>query len=265
MNSIIIGNYYDQQERKSVTFIVLPKEINGKRIYKFYKFTPSKYDQDYLVKNEKFEIPRLFWKTEDGETVGMVVFTCIDFLSCDVSQLSYNNNITIVIMHSKELSDFTERIKAMIRRSLENNKGCVGVFVNAFGGDLAAAGGTGFYGIGQSRSKEICTQVVLGELKKFKHMTDEERNAVMAFFNKKVKDLTDEEEKKISDIVRTYALENDLRREVASNIKRLKELKTWRGMRHALGLPVRGQQTKTNAKTAKRLLGRSRVRPTLKK
>ena len=43
------------------------------------------------------------------------------------------------------------------------------------------------------------------------------------------------------------------------------ELKTWRGMRHALGLPVRGQQTKTNAKTAKRLLGRSRVRPTLKK
>ena len=124
---------------------------------------------------------------------------------------------------------------------------------------------TYIYGIGQSRSKEICTQVVLGELKKFKHMTDEERSAVMAFFNKKVKDPTDEEEKKISDIVRTYTLENDLRREVASNIKRLKELKTWRGMRHALGLPVRGQQTKTNAKTAKRLLGRSRVRPTLKK
>jgi DNA-binding Lrp family transcriptional regulator len=171
MNSIIIGNYYDQQERKSVTFIVLPKEINGKRIYKFYKFTPSKYDQDYLVKNEKFEIPRLFWKTEDGETVGMVVFTCIDFLSCDVSQLSYNNNIIIVIMHSKELSDFTERIKAMIRRSLENNKGCVGVFVNAFGGDLAAAGRTGFYGIGQSREdvenwriRELKDSLIIGDI-----------------------------------------------------------------------------------------------------
>ncbi len=124
---------------------------------------------------------------------------------------------------------------------------------------------TYIYGIGLSRSKEICSQVVLWEQKKFKDMTKDEKNNVMAFFNKKVKDLTDEEEKKISDIVRTYTLENDLRREVASNIKRLKELKTWRGMRHALWLPVRWQQTKTNAKTAKKLLGRSRVRPTSKK
>jgi len=93
---------------------------------------------------------------------------------------------------------------------------------------------TYIYGIGQARSKEICTQVVFGELKKFKEMSKEERQKVDAFFNKKVKDLTDEEEKKISDIVRTYVLENDLRREIASNIKRLKELKTWRGMRHAL-------------------------------
>jgi len=124
---------------------------------------------------------------------------------------------------------------------------------------------TYIYGIGQARSKEICTQVVLWQFKKLKKMSKEERQRVDVFFNKKVKDLTDEEEKKISDIVRTYVLENDLRREIASNIKRLKELKTWRGMRHALWLPVRGQQTRTNAKTAKRLLGRSRVRPTLKK
>jgi len=85
-------------------------------------------------------------------------------------------------------------------------------------------------------------------------------------FNKKVKDLTDEEQKTISDIVRDgYVLENDLRRQVNWDIKRLKELKTIRGMKHNLWMPVRGQQTRTNAKTAKKLLGRARVRPTTKK
>jgi small subunit ribosomal protein S13 len=77
--------------------------------------------------------------------------------------------------------------------------------------------------------------------------------------------LTDDEKKVITDIMRTYTLENDLKREVSWNIKRIKELRTWRWMRHALWLPVRWQQTKTNAKTAKKLLGRSRVRPTKKK
>jgi small subunit ribosomal protein S13 len=56
-----------------------------------------------------------------------------------------------------------------------------------------------------------------------------------------------------------------LRREVAAAIKRLKEIKCYRGMRHALWLPVRGQKTRKNAKTAKKLLGRARVRPVLKK
>lgn len=84
-------------------------------------------------------------------------------------------------------------------------------------------------------------------------------------FMTKVKDITDEQEKKISEKLQTYLLENDLKREVMGHIKRLKEIKCYRGMRHNLGLPVRGQLTKKNARTAKKLLGRSRVRPVLKK
>ena len=60
-------------------------------------------------------------------------------------------------------------------------------------------------------------------------------------------------------------MENDLKREVAAAIKRLKEIKCYRGMRHNLGLPVRGQLTRKNARTAKKLLGRSKVRPVLTK
>jgi small subunit ribosomal protein S13 len=65
--------------------------------------------------------------------------------------------------------------------------------------------------------------------------------------------------------LKKYPLENDLRREVWFAIKRLKEIKCYRGMRHNLGLPVRWQKTRKNARTAKKLLGRSRVRPVLKK
>lgn len=82
---------------------------------------------------------------------------------------------------------------------------------------------------------------------------------------KKVRDLTEEEIKAISDEIKDMIVENDLRREVASSIKRLKEVKCYRGMRHNLGLPVRGQRTIRHAKTAKKLLGRARVRPVLKK
>ena len=81
----------------------------------------------------------------------------------------------------------------------------------------------------------------------------------------KVKDLTPEQEKRLTDILKDMLLENDLKREVGSHIKRLKEIKCYRGMRHNLGLPVRGQQTRRHAKTAKKLLGRARVRPVLKK
>lgn len=82
---------------------------------------------------------------------------------------------------------------------------------------------------------------------------------------KKVKDITEEEQKKIGDVIRTFVLENDLKREVAFAIKRLKEIKCYRGMRHNVGLPVRGQVTRKNARTAKKLMGRSKVRPVLKK
>lgn len=84
-------------------------------------------------------------------------------------------------------------------------------------------------------------------------------------YEKKVKDLTDAEQKAINDELKVMLLENDLRREVSGHIKRLKEIKCYRGMRHNVGLPVRGQSTQRHAKTAKKLLWRSRVRPVLKK
>ena len=66
------------------------------------------------------------------------------------------------------------------------------------------------------------------------------------------RDLTDEEVKRISEIIeKDYQVEGDLRREVAMNIKRLQEIGCYRGIRHRKGLPVRGQKTKTNARTRK--------------
>jgi len=82
---------------------------------------------------------------------------------------------------------------------------------------------------------------------------------------KKVADLTEQDQKTLTNHLKEMVLENDLRREVASNIKRLKEIKCYRGMRHNLWLPVRGQNTRKRGATAKKLLGRSRVRPVLKK
>lgn len=105
---------------------------------------------------------------------------------------------------------------------------------------------TAIYWIGRNRSRTLLDKLSID-------------------FMKKVKDLTDEEEKKISDELKDHVLENDLKRDVMSHIKRLKELKCYRGMRHNLGLPVRGQLTRKNGRTAKKLLGRARVRPVLKK
>ena len=105
---------------------------------------------------------------------------------------------------------------------------------------------TTIYWIGRERSRKILNQLKIN-------------------YMKKVKDVTEEEQKLISDELKNYVLENDLKREVASAIKRLKEIKCYRGMRHNLWLPVRGQLTRKNARTAKKLLGRSKVRPVLKK
>ena len=69
---------------------------------------------------------------------------------------------------------------------------------------------------------------------------------------KRVKDLTEEEIAKIRKIIETeYKVEGDLRKEIAMNIKRLMEIGCYRGIRHRLGLPVRGQRTRTNARTRK--------------
>ena len=67
----------------------------------------------------------------------------------------------------------------------------------------------------------------------------------------RVKDLTDEQEQAIRNAMDGYVVEGDLRREVALNIKRLTEIGCYRGLRHRRGLPVRGQRTKTNARTRK--------------
>ena len=70
----------------------------------------------------------------------------------------------------------------------------------------------------------------------------------------RVKDLTDADEQAIRKVVENYKVEGDLRREVALNIKRLTEIGCFRGIRHRRGLPVRGQRTKTNARTRSPML-----------
>ena len=70
--------------------------------------------------------------------------------------------------------------------------------------------------------------------------------------NTRVRDITDEEVKRISAVIdETQTVEGDLRREIAMNIKRLQEIGCYRGIRHRKSLPVRGQRTKTNARTRK--------------
>ena len=79
--------------------------------------------------------------------------------------------------------------------------------------------------------------------------------------NKRVKDLTDEEVNKKKKTIDEYTVEGDLRREISLNIKRLRDIRSYRGMRHQKGLPVRGQKTKTNARTRKgpkRTVGRKK-------
>ena len=101
---------------------------------------------------------------------------------------------------------------------------------------------TAIFGIGRSRAHKILTEANVD-------------------FGKTVKEITTEEENKIRSIIDTFKLEADLKREVASNIKRLKDIKSYRGSRHARRLPARGQRTKTNARTlkgAKKTMGSGR-------
>ena len=91
---------------------------------------------------------------------------------------------------------------------------------------------TYIYGIGKPTAQKILKNVGISE-------------------DVRVKDLTEDENGKIRKEIESIKVEGDLRREVALNIKRLMEIGSYRGIRHRRGLPVRGQKTKTNARTRK--------------
>ncbi len=91
---------------------------------------------------------------------------------------------------------------------------------------------TSIYGIGLTRAKELCAAVNIDP-------------------STKVRDLSDSDLEALRAEVAKYTVEGDLRREVTMNIKRLMDLGSYRGIRHRRGLPLRGQRTKTNARTRK--------------
>jgi small subunit ribosomal protein S13 len=92
---------------------------------------------------------------------------------------------------------------------------------------------TRIFGIGRSTSRKILQETGIDP-------------------NKKTRDLTDEEGVKLRTVIdRDYKVEGDLRREIAMNIKRLQDIGSYRGLRHRVRLPVRGQRTSTNARTRK--------------
>lgn len=91
---------------------------------------------------------------------------------------------------------------------------------------------TAIYGIGKTRAKAICVAAGIPE-------------------DVKIRELSEEQIDKLRDEVSKFTVEGDLRREVTLNIKRLLDLGCYRGVRHRRSLPVRGQRTKTNARTRK--------------
>ena len=96
----------------------------------------------------------------------------------------------------------------------------------------AEIGLTSIYGIGRSTAQKICTAAGIA-------------------YSKKIKDLDDTDLEKIREEIGRMTIEGDLRRELSINIKRLMDLGCYRGFRHRRGLPVRGQRTRTNARTRK--------------
>jgi len=92
---------------------------------------------------------------------------------------------------------------------------------------------TYIYGLGSSLAKKILTETGIP-------------------FQKRAKDLTSEEINHLKEIIeKNYKIEGELRREIIMNIKRLKDINCWRGIRHLKGLPVRGQRTRTNTRTVR--------------
>ena len=96
----------------------------------------------------------------------------------------------------------------------------------------AAIALTAIFGIGRSRARDLCDAAGIRQ-------------------SAKIKDLSDAEMDKIRDQIQKFTVEGDLRRETSMNIKRLMDLGCYRGVRHKKGLPVRGQRTRTNARTRK--------------
>ncbi|MDP3133620.1 MAG: 30S ribosomal protein S13 [Burkholderiaceae bacterium] len=96
----------------------------------------------------------------------------------------------------------------------------------------AEIGLTAIFGIGRTRARQICEQCGIA-------------------YSKKIKELSDAELEKVRDQVNGMLVEGDLRRETTMNIKRLMDIGCYRGFRHRRGLPLRGQRTKTNARTRK--------------
>ena len=96
----------------------------------------------------------------------------------------------------------------------------------------AEIGLTSIFGIGRPTAQKICERVGIP-------------------YSKKIKDLNDGDLEKIREEIGRLTIEGDLRREISINIKRLMDLGCYRGLRHRRGLPVRGQRTRTNARTRK--------------
>ena len=91
---------------------------------------------------------------------------------------------------------------------------------------------TAIFGIGRTSAREICANTKIKP-------------------SRKIKELSDSDLDKLRQEVTNYTIEGDLRRDISLNIKRLRDLGCYRGIRHRRGLPVRGQRTKTNARTRK--------------
>ncbi len=92
---------------------------------------------------------------------------------------------------------------------------------------------TKIYGIGWVKAQEICKAAGIDKKRKLSEMNEEDMRKMIGIIDK------------------NYTVEGDLREEITSNIKRLKEIVSYRGMRHVRGLPVRGQRTKSNSRTKK--------------
>lgn len=105
---------------------------------------------------------------------------------------------------------------------------------------------TYIYGIGISTASKILSELEISDSKRTKELTEEEQNKIRNYIEKRVK------------------VEGELKHEIRGNIKRLKEVGVYRGIRHQRGLPVRGQRTKTNTRTVRgnvrRTMGSGRVK-----